>query len=252
MKQYFIALFLLIFCTNAKATFCIDRTYQEEKINLYLCQNHSCFNETRSFLFKARVKVLNNYIKDKIAKGELQDKKFEIQIYDEVLTAPDLRLTQGKNGYFVTLTGFPSLQNLMTVVDYFAKSNWEPVLLGDDFYTVGGEIIKRRINNFYKQNTTSKSFSYQPFSVWRKDEVSLEYSDDSLRYLFNETPLSFLTNLSLPVKIRDRFLFFQSDSIFVVQNMQTIKSLKIDILLKDTSEDFDIYVFPKWVNIGLQ
>ena len=52
-----------------------------------------------SFLYPA--KVLNDYIKDKIAKGELKDKKFEIQIYDRVLTYPHLELTQGKNGYFV-------------------------------------------------------------------------------------------------------------------------------------------------------
>jgi hypothetical protein len=249
MKQYAIALFLLTFCATAKATFCVDRIYQEEKINLYICQNHSCFNETRSLLYKARTKVLNDYIKDKIAKEELQDKKFEIQIFDAVLTSPDLRLTQGKNGYFVTLTGFPSLQDLMTIVDYFSKPNWKPILFGDDFYTVGGETIKRRIDSFYKQNTIEKIFPYQPFSVWKKDEVSLEYSGDSLKYLFNDSSLSFSTSSSLPIKISDRFLFFQADSIFVVHNMQTLASIEIDKLWKDTSEDFDIYVFPKWVNI---
>ena len=118
MKRYAIALFLFTLCTTAKATFCVDRIYQEEKVNLYLCQNHTCFNETRSLLFKARTKVLNDYIKDKITKGVLRDKRFEIQI--------------------------------------------------------------------------------------------------------NE---------------------------FVVQNMQTIQSTAIDKLWKDTSEDFDIHVFPKWVNI---
>ena len=86
MKKIFILSLFALLSMQAKATECSGRIFQEEKINLYFCQNHSNFSETRALLFKAKTKVLNDYIKDKIAKGELEDKKFEIQIYDQILT----------------------------------------------------------------------------------------------------------------------------------------------------------------------
>jgi hypothetical protein len=93
-KRIIIISVLALFAMQAKATNCTDRIYQEEKINLYLCQNYTGFNETTALIFKARTKILNDYIKDKIAKGELEDKKFEIQIYDRILTNQHLVLTQ--------------------------------------------------------------------------------------------------------------------------------------------------------------
>ncbi len=248
MKTRFLTIttiLLLSFCTKAMATFCVDRIYREEKVNLYLCQNHSGFNETRGLLFKGRAKVLNEYIKDKIAKGELTDKRFEIQVYDAILTYQHLELTQGKNGYFVSLSGYASLQELMTIVDYFAKPGWQPFLTGD-YQTIGSEMILKQIDRFYEQHTVPTTFGYEPFPVWEKEEVSLEYAGDSLKYVMNHTPLSFQPTCSLPVKIQDRFLFFQADSIFVVQDIQVIKTQKIE---DSMYEDFNVYVFPKWVNI---
>jgi hypothetical protein len=173
-------LLLLIFCTTAKATECSDRIFREEKINLYLCQNHSDYSEERSLLYKARTKVLNDYIKNKIAEGKLKDKKFEIQIYDRLLTSPQLILTQGKNGYFVTLTGFPSLQQLLTIVDYFSKPDWKP-FLAYDYEKESMDDIQRRIDRFHRQNAKSEDFSYSPFTILEKSGVSWEYSGDSLK-----------------------------------------------------------------------
>ena len=260
MKYYFTILFFLALSTPVKATFCIDRIYQEEKIKLYLCQNHSGFNETRGLLYKARTKILNTYIKEKIVKGELKDKIFHIEIHDECTTSPTLMLydesstpstlilEREKEGYFVTITGYPSLQRLLAIVDYFSKPDWEPFLAAD-FDEESIENIEKRIEEFYVQNTKNEVFSYKPFSVWRKDEVRLQYLGDSLRYIINNKPLSFQMNSSLPVKIQGRYLFFQFDRIFVVQDAKTIESIEIDTSMKDTDEDFDIYVFPKWVNI---
>jgi len=248
MKHFFTAFLLLILCTTAKATECVDRIYTEGKINLYLCQNHSGFNETRGLLYNARAKVLNDYIKDKINKKELKDKNFEIKIYDESLTSPQLILKEEDKSYFVTITGYPSLQRLLSIVDYFSKPDWVP-FLAFDYNKESIENIQKRIDDFFKQNTKYESFAYKPFSIWEKDGVSLQYSGDSLRYLINNQSLSFQAVSNLPVRIQNRYLFFHEEHIFVVQDMQTIKSIAIDTSWKDTSEDFDIYVFPKWVNI---
>jgi hypothetical protein len=262
MKKVIIILAAFLFgAIQAKATHCCDRIYQEEKINLFLCQNCSSFSETRALLFKARTKVLNDYIKDKIAKGELENKKFEIIISDELLSSLYLELTQGRNGYFVILSGspFPSLQELKAFVDYFAKPDWKPFIAGFSYqkenetqeeFEKRNNTNEQRISDFYKQNISTDSIHYQPFSIWEKDGVALHYSGDRLKYVINNTTLLFQTNATLPVKINDRYLFFHHDSIFVFQDMQTINTLTVEEPYCYDSSDFDVYVFPKWVNIS--
>ena len=242
MKYLITALLFLMFCTTAKATHCVDTVYQKAKITLYLCQNGSEFNETRALLYEARTKVLNDYIQEKIDKGELKEKKFEIRING--ITPGYLILTIEENCYYVYLSGYPTLQELIVVVDYFSKPDWKPF-----WASVDDENAQKRIDDFYVQNTKSEMVSYKPFVIWKKDSINLEYAGDSLRYLINDIPLPFLITSSLPVKIHDRYLFFQRDGIFVMQDMQIIQSFEIDKSWKDTSEDFGIYVCSKEVVI---
>jgi len=96
-----------------------------------------------------------------------------------------------------------SLQDLKKIVDYFAKPDWNPFLAG---YFLENDY--NSIDNFYKRNTTNDTIAYQPFAIWKKDGISLQYSGDSLRYVINDTPLTFKVNSNLPVKIRERYLIF--------------------------------------------
>ena len=197
-----------ILCTTAKASECVFSIFQEEKINLALCQNYSAYQETYTLLFKARTKVLNDLIKDKIARGKLQDKKFEIQIYDPILARPYFELTQGKNGYYVTMVGGVSLEKLVAIVDYFSKSDWKPFIAKYNEDENSETTVWQRENNFYKSNIRDELFAYNPFIVWERDGVSLVYSDDKLKYAINGTTVPFKVNATLPVKIQDRYLFF--------------------------------------------
>jgi hypothetical protein len=72
-----------------------------------------------------------------------------------------------------------------------------------------------------------------------------------LKYAINDTTVSFKVNATLPVKIQDRYLFFEEEYIYVVQNMETIKTFKIEktYLENYTGEDYTVYVYSKWVNI---
>ncbi|MEM6720237.1 MAG: hypothetical protein AAF611_13005 [Bacteroidota bacterium] len=124
MRQFVVALFLMLYAPLIAVTACAERFIIEEHINLYLCQNYSNYNETTTLLFKARAKVLNEYIATKIKDKQLQDKTFEIQLYDGILSLPHLELTQGAKGYFVSLSGFPSLEKLRIIIDYFSMPNW--------------------------------------------------------------------------------------------------------------------------------
>jgi hypothetical protein len=218
---------ILLVPATTKASNCEFITFKEEKINLAVCSNYGRIGETGYLLFEARVKVLNNYIKDKIAKGELKDKKFEIAIQDPVYMQY-LNITQGKNGYFVSMSGFPwpTLEKLITIVDYFAKPDWTPLIAyfhGDENETEEAQERRfnaygRRIDNLFKSNINKKPIAYQPFTIWERDGVALEYAGDSLRYSVAGTIMPFKTNSTLPVKIQDRYIFFQQDSIFVLQD----------------------------------
>lgn len=161
-------------------------------------------------LYEARTKVLNNYIKDKIARGELQDKKFEISIYSPIYMRY-MNLTQEDDRYLVSISGipYPTLAQLMTVVDYFAKPDWKPFIV--DFTPKRSESEHNKTLDFFETDTGYAPYTYQPFTIWKREDISLEYSGDSLRYLIGEKPLSFQVNATLPIKIKDRYLFLNAN-----------------------------------------
>lgn len=183
----------------------------------------------------------------KIENGLLEDKKFEIQIYDAVLTSPHLEVTQSKNGYFINMSGFAALEKIVTIVDYFSKPDWKSFVVGYE-PKIDGDVIMNKIDDFYKVNLRKKSSSIQQksFPVWSQGNLQLKYVNDGLIYFINEIPLAVEATSSLPIKIKDRFLLFQYDIIFVIDEQKIIKRLKID---KPISEDYDIYQYSNWINI---
>jgi hypothetical protein len=244
LKNILLILFFTLFSQTIKATECVEKTFKEEHLNIYLCQNYSNYNETRTLLFKARAQILNDYIAEKIQSGLLQNKKIEIQLYDPLLTYNHLNISQGKNGYFVTYSGFASIQQLKTFIDYFADPNWAPFFTSD-FQKVSSETISKQITQFFLDNKTSKIEASQ-LNVWSLDHLKLDYINDTLKYFVNASELQIAASSSLPIKINDRYLLFQNDSIFVLQGQEIIQTLRID---KPITEDYDIYVYARWVNI---
>jgi len=156
MNRVFSVLIFSLLSLTTWATECVDKTFKEEYVNIYLCQNYSNYNETRTLLFKARTKILNDYIGEKIKSGQLQNKKIEIQIYDPVLTYNHLNISQGKNGYFVTYSGFATIQQLKIFIDYFADPNWKPFFTSD-YQKVSSETISKQIDIFFFTTKLLKS-----------------------------------------------------------------------------------------------
>ena len=244
MKRTFLIVLFSLFSLQINATECVDKTFKEEHLNLYLCQNYSNYNETRTLLFQARTKILNDYIGEKIKSGQLQNKKIEIQLYDPVLTYNHLNVSQGKNGYFVSYSGFATIQQLKIFIDYFADSNWKPFFTSD-YQKVRSETISKQIDDFFHDRKTSE-ITLTQLNVWTLDNLKLDYLNDTLKYFVNSIQLDIAATSSLPIKINDRFLLFQANSIYVLQGQEIIKIFKID---NPITEDYDIYKYEKWVNI---
>ena len=106
--------------------------------------------------------------------------------------------------------------------------------------------IYTQISQFYQQNTSPK-LQYDPLIIWNKDEIRLEYSvNDSLNYFIADILLPVQATSSLPVKFKDRYLFFQSDHIFIFQQSEIINKIEIK---QPIQEDYNIYIFDEWANI---
>ena len=264
-KTAIIILTIFAFSTTAKATAPIytDYVFEHEKVRLFLrVESREC-----KFLplhHKGLAKALNDYIKNKIANGKLENKRFEVQVWSlkwsNECPVPELQLTQGRNGYFVTMNiGRTSWENMRAIVHSFANPYWQPVLLphpnwwsNHNNFDVATAAIDRKISIFFEQNAISESFEFEPVRVWERDGASLEFTVDGLRYAINGEVLSlFPTHRTLPVRIHDRFLFFQENGIHVVEDMQTVKIFEFDREnVNSWNRDyFRADVHPKWVNI---
>lgn len=240
MNRVFAILFFSLISPTIKATECVDRTFKEEYLNIYLCQNYSNYNETRTLLFKARTTILNDYIGEKIKSGLMPNKKIEIQLYDPVLTYNHLHISQGKKGYFITYSGFATIQQLKTFIDYFVTPNWKPFFTSD-YQEVSSETISKQIDTFFLENKTSE-MTLPQFNVWTTENLRLDYTNDKLSYYVDETQLNINPTSSLPIKIKDRFLLFQTDSIFVLQGQEIINTF---IVNNPITEDYEIYTYDK-------
>lgn len=247
MRYIYLLFLLLTLGIHSQATECVDKLFEEENVNLYLCQNYSNYHETRTLLFKARTKALNDYIKTKIKSGQLQNQKFEIEIYDQVLTYHHLELTQKNNHYLIHVSGFPTLEQLIAFVNHFTTTDWKPFSTSHH-QDVGPEIISKEINTFFQNAPVFNATEViqHKFTVWAKGNWHLDYYHDSLHYFVGVFPLAIRPTSALPVAIQDRILLFQTDTIFVMKGKSVIQKMPVN---QPISEDYDVYAFDQWVNI---
>lgn len=252
LKRFSLLIIILFTHTLVQATVCIDKTFSHKNINLYLCQNHSNYNETRTLLFKARAQVLNQFIEDLITEKKLDQKKFEIQIWDGAIGYEHIMVSQSRNGYFVSCSGFPSFKELAKIINYFTQEEWTSFVYKADQVEDPErtcELFKKLLNQ-YPLPDLSKYISSK-ITLWQIDNLSLTYSKDSISYYDNNHALKYRPNSNLPIKIRDRYLFFQCDCFFVYQNGRELLKFKIRPI--GTCEDYSLLkAHSTWVNIGFQ
>ncbi|MBI3502288.1 MAG: hypothetical protein HY063_10890 [Bacteroidetes bacterium] len=232
---------------------CMNRHFKEDKIELNLCQSYYSYNETTTLIFKARTKVLNDYIKEKILNGQLKDKKLVINIMEQSMTYEHLFVKQNENGYEIDFSGYPTIQKLTAIVDNFTKSDWKQFIVG--LNGLSETVCKNQIEKFYDSISVSKprQMSLDKFIVWSSGQLHIDYINDSLKYFLDSFPLKVnITSSPLPVQIKDRYLFFDNQTIFVLQGQEIIKTFKIEPIeddIKMFQEYYNIYIYDKWVNL---
>ena len=268
MKYLFailLSLLLLIPAGNTNATGCADEIFIEKHVNMCLCQNYTGHSYGLYLLYKARTKALSDYVALKIEQGKLEDKKFEIHIFDPILSHPHVQLAQSKTAYYVLAGGrYPKLEELMVMVDRFTDPKFSFIDINYLNYYDEEDQKKRleyiekeekRFERFYKRklNEEDKQLKFE-YTIWQSGLLSIHYKNDKLSYI--------LANKALPIKvktkpaiIRDRYIIptatkddYHIDYFFVYQDSVQIKKFK---LIKDLDEESTKgYVGDKWVNFG--
>ncbi|CAN5411596.1 hypothetical protein BH10BAC1_BH10BAC1_13180 [soil metagenome] len=248
MKTLFLILTLFLFANFVRGTECVDRTFLYDHIDFHLCQNYSNYNETTSLLYKARANQLNKFIANLVGKGVLKNKKFTIEIYDPELTYNYINISQSNNSYNIDCSGFLSFEEIAKMIFYFTQADWgsftyDPSKVKDQSQT------RQKLLNIINKYSLPDISSYVSDSapLWQLDDLSLIYNNDSIHYYSNGKILPYKPTSNLPIKIRDRYLFFQDDRIFVHKD-STILTFKISEV---EEQDYVINGYEKWVDIGL-
>ncbi|HPG12920.1 MAG TPA: hypothetical protein PLU37_15410 [Chitinophagaceae bacterium] len=234
--------------TSAKGTECITIEFKYDHLHFNLCQNYYDYNETVTLLYEARSRQLNNFINDLIKTGKLKDKKFFIDVYDPKLTWDYIFITQSKQGYNIDCSGFLDFKELAELVYYFTQPDWSS-------FVYDPSKVKNRHNTRMKLLSIVERYSLpdiKPYLssdslLWESDGFSLKYNEDRISYYRDEELLPFKPTSSLPVKIQDRYLFFQDDSVFVLKGRSVIKTFRFP---EENRGDCNVKVYRKWVNIS--
>jgi hypothetical protein len=250
MKHLVTIILLLGSTAMAHATACVDKVFKHDHINLYLCQNYSNYDETTSLLFKARTQRLNSFIKDLINQGKLENKKFEIQLWDGNLTFNHIMVSQNSKGYHVSLSGYASFKQLAEIINYFTQADWTSYVYDPDKVKDRDRVRENfevKISEYTLPNL--EQYTSTKLILWQIDSISMTYVNDSLFYFDSDLRLRYTPSSNFPVKIHDRYLFFQANGIFVYHDKKEMLQLRIDS--KGINEPYSITdVYAKWVNIG--
>ena len=232
----------------ARGTECVFRDFSYEHIKLQLCQNYSNYNETTSLLYKERTKQLDKFIGDLIASGKLKNKKFTIEIYDPALTYNYIFVSQSKSNYDIDFSGFLSFEEIAKIVFYFTQSDWSSFIYDPTKVKDQSRTRQKFIDIVNKYSFPDiSSYVKDTIPLWQLDNLSLIYSNDKIWYSSNGQILPYKPTSNLPIRIRDRYLFFQADSIFVRKDDSTILPFKIPEI---AAQDYTVDKYSKWINIG--
>jgi hypothetical protein len=248
MRRLLLITALLLTATASRATECVDRTFTYDHLDFYLCQNYSNYNETTSLLYKYRAQQLNRFIADLINNGQLKNKKFNIEIYDRALTYNYINVSQSKYSYDIDCSGFLTFEEIAKIIFYFTQPGWKSFIYDPGKVKDQHKTRQKFIDLVNKYPLPGISaYTSDSISFWQLDDLSVKYNNDNINFYNSKQVLSFKPTSNLPVKIRDRYLFFQQDSIFVFQNGSVILTFKIPAV---EEQDYSVDKYDKWINIG--
>lgn len=247
-------LLLLLNVTPARATVCSYQYYIEKHVNLCICRNHGRFSTFDLLYNEGMAKALSDYIAARIERGELENKKFEIALYDPILSHPHIVLTQGKNGYHIIAGEHLRLNHLMQLADEFSKPGFK--ILDLDAGGLYSDENEKQYNRIIKQideildrepSDEMKEILAQTYTLWEQGALKIEYTEGKLRYNLHGKHLHEPVEGGMPATIGNRYILQLPEHFVVYEDSVFSKKVKVD---KDGFWDMDLQVevANKWIN----
>ncbi|MCC8154971.1 MAG: hypothetical protein LIP01_12700 [Tannerellaceae bacterium] len=256
MKRSLSLILLLFILCPLYATVEVDTYVHTDRVSICLSLNHATAPEHVCLLYKARLEIMGEYIQQKINTGQLEDKRFKIYCSDPVMPMIHLILIQDKDGYYIQMYDFPSLQDLLAYVDYFVQAGQKPFeAYMEERSEEDYEKCVSMIENFYKKYIPAYDVDSFPREMWQLDHIQICYADEKLHYRIYDEVFPVPVNANLPVKIQDRYLLFdfrtEADRIIhVLEGNRIIKTFSFSFADYGHPQDLRINIYPGWVNIN--
>jgi len=250
MKYLYSTIILFVFSVNSGATEREYHNYIYSNLNFSFCYNFTSYDPVEYLYYKGLTTLLNEYIREKIENGDLDNKKFEIQAGCTIFGIyPAIEISRNKNGYFVFIHGDTNFNQLVRIISYFVSSDWKSFCY--DYENVNPKVALKIFNTVLDKivGTPLLEFNKKSVKVWEVGSLQIMYKPDELFYQFNGNLLNFKPSNPLPAKLHNRYFYIIHNKIQVVEEDK--------IILEQTIPDYDDIMpyyyrmesYRKWLNV---
>lgn len=258
MRRLVFILCLLVSSLLGNATNCGEQYFIGSRVSIGICKNYSRGLDAVSLYYKGVVKALDDYIALRVERGELKDKKFDIYMSDPILTRPHYALSQSKKAYYIMTGNALGLDELICLVDEFAKPNFAPIDL--NVWDVYGEEAQEgieRMDRWYKKllkkelpKTDIDNILEKEYILWQQNEMKVIFNNDKVKCFLGDQEIKH-SLMGYPLVIGDRYFLQNANTFEVYEDSRLIKTFRYN-----TEENYDCHymqaeVYDKWINIEL-
>lgn len=257
MKKVILTLLLFLYCLLGHATVCADMYFIEKHISICVCKNHGRGLDNINLYYKGVAKALNKYIALRIERGELKNKRFDIYMFDPIITRPHISLTQGSKGYYILTGEAKSLNELIRLIDEFAQPNFKGLDIGlwdhedyEENERLLKRIEKRILNKEIPQNDLELILDKNQFILWKKNDMKVVFHQDKVKCFIDNKEINH-SLLGYPQVIQDRYILQNKDGFTIYQDTILIKIFKYKSDdWWDSNEYLQSEIYAKWANFS--
>ncbi len=251
MKYLYSAIIILFFSINAGATQRLYHNFIHSNLNYSFCFNLTSYDPVEHLYYEGLSTLLNEYIVEKLRKGDLDNRKFEIQTGCILFGGhPSVEISRNKRGRFIFIHGDTNLYQLVRIVDYFVSEDWESFCY--DFESVNPKVALKTFNRILDKVVGTPDLTFfedKSMPVWAVGNLQIVYKPDGLFYRFNEKALNLKPSNPLPAKLKDRYFFVKNNTIQVVQEDKIILECKIPDFDEINTYLYSMKSYGGWLNI---
>ncbi len=209
---------------------------------------------------------LNDYVKEKILQGALQDKPVVYDIYFSNLKRERFFIEVYETPVSYRIYIHPSLaqplilnyEELIQVIDYFAHPEFEPFYCGrpgEGNEEVCRDILLRNIRSLAGHQPAPEKETYEVYSI---GDLSIRYHNQEFRAFTAEEETGVCLDpsgyaISQPIQSGNHIFFMDGHHFYVYEGNQLLHKIKIEHSLSDEAPLSNVMCYkryPDWINFN--